>query len=82
MKNGYIQTLVEAGAVLMNPGCGPCLGAHEGLLADGEKVISSSNRNFKGRMGSLTSEVYLGSPAVVAASALAGKIADPRELIK
>lgn len=79
MKNGYIQTLIEAGAIVMNPGCGPCLGAHEGLLADGERVISSSNRNFKGRMGSLTSEVYLGSPAVVAASALAGKIADPRE---
>ena len=81
IEKGYITDLVTAGAVVMNPGCGPCLGAHAGLLADGEKVISSSNRNFKGRMGSATAEVYLGSPAMVAASAITGKITDPREFV-
>ncbi|MFQ5710522.1 MAG: 3-isopropylmalate dehydratase large subunit [Candidatus Geothermarchaeales archaeon] len=78
MREGLLEIFIEAGAVVCNPGCGPCLGAHEGLLAPGERCISSSNRNFRGRMGSPESEVYLASPAVVAASAVRGEIADPR----
>lgn len=78
MHRGYLKVFLDSGAIIVNPGCGPCLGAHEGILADGEKAISSSNRNFKGRMGSTESEVYLSSPAVVAASALKGEISDPR----
>jgi 3-isopropylmalate/(R)-2-methylmalate dehydratase large subunit len=80
MKQGVLETFIEAGAVVVNPGCGPCLGAHQGLLAPGERCISSTNRNFQGRMGSPESEVYLASPAVVATSALKGEIADPRSL--
>ena len=78
LRQGILETLIEAGAVVCNPGCGPCLGGHMGLLASKEKCISSSNRNFKGRMGSTEAEVYLGSPATVAASAIAGRIVDPR----
>ena len=82
MKKGYLRTFLDAGAVILNPGCGPCLGAHEGILAPGEKCLATTNRNFKGRMGSLESEVYLASPAVAAATAIKGEIADPRELLK
>jgi len=80
LKEGLIETFVEAGALVLNPGCGPCLGAHEGILAAGEVAIASTNRNFRGRMGSRDSEVYLASPATVAASALKGEIADPRKV--
>ena len=76
---GYVADLMQAGAVVMNAGCGPCLGVHEGALGDGEVALSTTNRNFKGRMGNPTSEVYLCSPAVAAASAVGGVITDPRE---
>ena len=77
---GYIQDFVEAGAVIGVPGCGPCMGNHMGIPAPGEVTISSANRNFRGRMGTAESEIYLANPAVVAASAVAGKIADPRDI--
>lgn len=78
MDAGYLHTLMKAGAVVMNSGCGPCLGVHEGALGDGETALATTNRNFKGRMGNPKSEVYLCSPAVAAASAIAGVITDPR----
>jgi 3-isopropylmalate/(R)-2-methylmalate dehydratase large subunit len=77
MERGYLGILAEAGAVMMNPGCGPCLGVHQGALGDGEVALSTTNRNFKGRMGNPNSEVYLCSPAVAAASAVTGVITKP-----
>ncbi len=74
LKSGVLQDLAEAGAIIMNPGCGPCLGAHEGIIGSGEVCISTSNRNFQGRMGSTNSEIYLASPTTVAYSSLAGYI--------
>jgi 3-isopropylmalate/(R)-2-methylmalate dehydratase large subunit len=81
MKLGLIEQFVRAGAIVLNPGCGPCLGAHQGIMAAGERAIASTNRNFRGRMGSPDSEVYLASPETVAASALTGVITDPRGMV-
>ena len=78
LAKGYVQDFMAAGAVVMNSGCGPCLGVHEGALGDNETALSTTNRNFKGRMGNPKSEVYLCSPAVAAASAITGVITDPR----
>lgn len=77
LERGYIAEFLRAGAIVMNPGCGPCLGVHQGALADGDRALATTNRNFKGRMGNPNSEVYLCSPAVAAASAITGVITDP-----
>jgi len=79
IKAGYVETLMDAGAVVTSSTCGACFGGHMGLLADGEVCITASTRNFQGRMGSATAEIYMGSPATVAASALTGVITDPRD---
>lgn len=80
IEEGLVQTFIEAGAVVSTPTCGPCLGGHMGCLAKGERAVSTTNRNFVGRMGHVESEVYLASPAVAAASAVTGKISQPSDL--
>jgi 3-isopropylmalate/(R)-2-methylmalate dehydratase large subunit len=81
LETGVISKLVKAGATLLAPSCGPCVGTCNGVPSDGEKVLSTANRNFKGRMGNTKSEIYLSSPAVAAYSAVKGCIADPREVL-
>lgn len=80
MEEGLLKTFIEAGAVVSTPTCGPCLGGYMGILAEGERCVSTTNRNFVGRMGHITSEIYLASPAVAAASAIAGQISSPEEV--
>ena len=82
LDEGLIEIFLKAGCVVCNPGCGPCVGAHQGILAEGEVCASTSNRNFKGRMGSVDSEIYLVSPATATATAIEGKITDPRRVLK
>jgi 3-isopropylmalate/(R)-2-methylmalate dehydratase large subunit len=82
MRLGYLETLIRAGAMVNPPGCGPCVGVHQGIIAAGETCVSSTNRNFLGRMGSKDSRVFLASPAVVAASAIAGRLAHPESIVK
>jgi homoaconitase/3-isopropylmalate dehydratase large subunit len=80
LEAGYIETFAKAGALVMNPGCGPCLGRQHGVLGPGERALSTSNRNYPGRMGSPEARIFLASPAVAAASALRGEITDPAEV--
>ena len=80
LTGGIIETFIKAGAVVSTPTCGPCLGGYMGVLAAGERCISTTNRNFVGRMGSPKSEVYLASPAVAAASAITGRVTSPEEI--
>jgi 3-isopropylmalate/(R)-2-methylmalate dehydratase large subunit len=80
LRDGTVTILSEAGATFITSGCGPCVGTHQGIPGDGEVVISSTNRNFQGRMGNRNAAIYLGSPAVVAASAFRGEITNPVEL--
>ena len=82
MENGLLKTFIQAGCVVSTPTCGPCLGGYMGILAAGERAVATTNRNFVGRMGDVKSEVYLASPAVAAASAIAGRIAEPSEVLK
>ncbi len=80
LEEGLTKAFIEAGAIVSTPTCGPCLGGHMGVMAAGERAVSTTNRNFVGRMGHVDSEVYLASPAVAAASAITGKISSPAEL--
>jgi len=81
MASGVLESLIKAGACVTSPGCGPCVGTCNGIPSDNEVVLSTANRNFRGRMGNKTAKIYLVSPATAACSAIAGKLADPREVM-